>query len=44
VLAAAKQAQRIFATSDGFRAKLEARGLRCHDLDDLERDLAVLIA
>jgi hypothetical protein len=44
VLAAAKRAHCIFASSDGFRAKLEARGLQYHDLTDLERDLAALIA
>jgi hypothetical protein len=44
VLAAATHARRIFASSDGFRAKLDARGLRYHDLTDLERDLAALIA
>ena len=44
VLAAAKQAHRIFASSDCFRAKLETRGLRYHDLTDLESDPAALIA
>jgi hypothetical protein len=44
VLAAAKQAHRIFASSDCFRAKLETRGLRYHDVADLECDLAGLIA
>ena len=44
VLAAAKQAHRIFASSDYFRAKLETLGLRYHDLADLECDLAALIA
>ncbi len=44
VLAAAKQAHRIFASSDCFRAKLEARGLQYHDLTDLRCELAALIA
>jgi hypothetical protein len=44
VLAAAKQAQRIFASSDCFRAKLETRGLRYHDLTDVECDVTGLIA
>lgn len=44
VLAAAKQAHRIFASSDCFRAKLEKRGLRYHDIADLECDLAALSA
>jgi hypothetical protein len=44
VLAAAKQAHTIFASSDRFRAKLDAGGLRYHDFTDLERDLAALIA
>jgi len=44
VLAAAKQAHRIFASSDGFRAKLETRGLPYHDLTDVECDLPALIA
>jgi len=44
VLAAAKRAHRVFASSDGFRAKLDARGLQYRDFTDLERDLAALIA
>jgi hypothetical protein len=43
VLAAATRAHRTFATSDRFRAKLEARGLRYHDLTN-DCDLAALIA
>ena len=42
VLGAAKRARRIFASSDCFRAKLETRGLRYHDLTDLECELAAL--
>lgn len=34
VLAAATRAHRTFASSDCFRAKLEARGLRYHDLTE----------
>ena len=44
VLAAAKQAHRIFASSDCFRAKLETRGLPYHDVTDLNADLATLTA
>lgn len=44
VLRAAKRAHRIFARSDRFRAKLETRGLRYHELTGLERDLVALIA
>src|SRR5262249_17669148 len=44
VLAAARQAHRVFASSDCFRANLETRGLRYHDLAGVECDLAALIA
>lgn len=44
VLAAAEQARRVFASSECFRAKLEARGLRYHDPRDLEPDLSELTA
>lgn len=44
VLGAAKQARRIFARSDCFRAKLETRGLQYADPTDLACDLAALIA
>jgi hypothetical protein len=43
VIGAAKQARRIFARSDCFRAKLETRGLQYRDPTDLECDLAALI-
>jgi hypothetical protein len=44
VLGAARRAHRIFASSDSFRAKLQARGLAYHNLTDQESDLAELIA
>jgi hypothetical protein len=44
VLAAATRARRTFASSDRFRAKLEARGLRYRDLADLDCELTALIA
>jgi hypothetical protein len=44
VLPAASRAHRTFASSDCFRAKLEARGLRYHDLTDLDCELTALTA
>jgi len=38
VLRAAARAQRVFAASDAFRAKLRSRGIAYRDSADLERD------
>jgi len=44
VLEAASRAHRTFASSDCFRAKLDALGLRYHDLTDLDCELTALTA
>jgi hypothetical protein len=42
VLAAATRAHRTFARSDRFRAKLDARGLRYHELTDGDCELTLI--